>query len=47
MRLRDGAMFCTHPLFRAEISDPESPLCEGSEFEPRFYFDDKPPGDKP
>lgn len=40
----DGAMFCMHPLFRAEISDPDAPLCEGLEFEPRFPFVDPSPG---
>jgi hypothetical protein len=31
-----GAMFCTLPLFRSEIRNPDEPPCEGYEFEPRF-----------
>ena len=33
----DGALFCMHPLFRGEIADLRKPLCEGFEFEPRFF----------
>jgi hypothetical protein len=31
-----GLLFCTLPLFRSAIRDPDEPPCEGLEFEPRF-----------